>query len=272
MAYLRYEYKSMALSRGVTLDIFLPTEVYNSVEPPYKTLYFLPGYSVSSNEIITWLRIRRQAELKGIAIVIPNGDNAFYVDHPERGTNYSTFVGKEIVEETRKILPLSRKREDTFIGGISMGGGGSITNGVRFKDTFGKIAALSPTLDFYSAVHEAPGAGFNQEMIDNIFGSEEEFMHSDYNVNHLYFDKKEEVAEYPELFLACGRGDRLVYKKAKQFVDDLKKAQIPVTYREDEGDHELDFWEKMLDPMFSFLKGIPEGTLNEIKIPYGDED
>ena len=36
-------------------------------------------------------------------------------------TFYSTYVGKELVEVTRKMLPLSTKREDTFIGGFPWG-------------------------------------------------------------------------------------------------------------------------------------------------------
>lgn len=90
-------------------------------EPPYKTLYLLPGYSATATELITYLGLRGQSELKGIAIVLPDGENLFYQDMPDRMTFYSTYVGKELVEVTRKMLPLSTKREDTFIGGISMG-------------------------------------------------------------------------------------------------------------------------------------------------------
>ena len=42
------------------------------------------------------------------------------------------------------MLPLSTKREDTFIGGISMGGYGALYNGFKYRDTFSKVAAFSP--------------------------------------------------------------------------------------------------------------------------------
>ena len=45
---------------------------------------------------------------------------------------------------TRKLLPLSHRREDTFIAGISMGGYGALINGLRYSDTFSKIGMLSP--------------------------------------------------------------------------------------------------------------------------------
>ena len=82
-------------------------------------------------------------------MVIVNGDNSFYVDHPRRNMNYSTFVGKEVVEMTRKLLPLPHKREDTYLAGLSMGGYGTLLNGMRYADTLGRIAAMSPAIDTY---------------------------------------------------------------------------------------------------------------------------
>jgi S-formylglutathione hydrolase FrmB len=58
----------------------------------------------------------------------------FYVNQTERNAYYSTYVAQELVEVTRKIFPLSKNREDTFIGGISMGGYGSLMLGVKYKD------------------------------------------------------------------------------------------------------------------------------------------
>ena len=145
MAFLQIDYKSEALMRGVNIKVILPSDgMAGKWEPPYKTLYLLPGYSATATELITYLGLRGQSELKGIAIVLPDGENLFYQDLPDRMTFYSTYVGKELVEVTRKMLPLSTKREDTFIGGISMGGYGALYNGFKYRDTFSKVVAFSP--------------------------------------------------------------------------------------------------------------------------------
>ena len=47
------------------------------------------------------------------------------------------------MEFTRRTFPLSSKREDTFIGGLSMGGFGAIVNGLKHPETFGAVCALS---------------------------------------------------------------------------------------------------------------------------------
>ena len=110
MAFLQIDYKSEALMRGVNIKVILPSDgMAGKWEPPYKTLYLLPGYSATATELITYLGLRGQSELKGIAIVLPDGENLFYQDLPDRMTFYSTYVGKELVEVTRKMLPLSTK-------------------------------------------------------------------------------------------------------------------------------------------------------------------
>ena len=75
------------------------------------------------------------------------------------------YVGKELVEMTRKMFPLSEKREDTYIGGISMGGYGALYNGMKYRDTFSKVAAFSPACDPYLMLVKEPGPGFSREQL-----------------------------------------------------------------------------------------------------------
>ena len=259
MAYLKIEYKSLALGRGAGVTVFLPSDgMAGEVKLPYKTLYFLPGYSATATEIYTYLSFRAQAELKGIAIVIPEGENLFYQDYKERGTLYSTYVGKELVEETRKLLPLSRERADTYIGGISMGGYGAIYNGLKYKETFSKIIAFSPAANCYNLLVEAGNPGSSISQFNNYFGSKENYMESESNLIWAY--EKADSSKLPELFLCCGRDDKLVFSAVKKLEEALVRLQIKHVYREESGDHEFDFWNRMMDPAFSFLVGIPEGS------------
>ena len=68
MAYLTMEFNSMALCRGVEIKVFLPTDGLSTKqwEAPYKTCYFLPGYSVDASSILTYINLRKQCELKEI--------------------------------------------------------------------------------------------------------------------------------------------------------------------------------------------------------------
>ena len=66
--------------------------------------------------------------------------------HIYANENYSEFIGKELVKITRRMFPLSYKKEDTCIAGLSMGGYGAIRNGLKYHDTFGYIAGLSSAM------------------------------------------------------------------------------------------------------------------------------
>ena len=254
MAFLQIDYKSEALMRGVNIKVILPSDgMAGKWEPPYKTLYLLPGYSATATELITYLGLRGQSELKGIAIVLPDGENLFYQDIPDRMTFYSTYVGKELVEVTRKMLPLSTKREDTFIGGISMG------------DTFSKVVAFSPAADACMLLAESEVPGFSKAQFDGIFGNREAYYGSECDMCTQWTRK--DVNNRPELFLCCGKDDRLVYDAVEKLENALQKENITHEYRSGHGDHEFFYWEQMMDPAFSFLAGIEEGTKDKLLIP-----
>lgn len=272
MPFITMSYMSAALGRDVCVRVILPSGGINGAwETPYKTLYFLPGYSASAMQLITTLGLTNQAELKGIAVVLPDGENLFYQDIPDTVTFYSIYVGKELVEMTRKLLPLSQKWEDTYMGGISMGGYGALYNGMKYRDTFSKVISFSPACEPYSLLTEANAPGFSPKQFERLFGEKETYFNSERNVERAWTRKglSEELKSmrrYPELFLCCGTNDRVVYPVVKKLEEALQAAQIPHVYREEPGDHEIDFWQRMLDPAFSFLAGIEEGTKNRMVI------
>ena len=152
MALLEVNFFSKALMRPVTMNVILPAdkvffeEETEEDEKPFKTLYLLHGVMGNYTDWVTGTCIKRWAEEKNLAVVMPSGANMFYMDHPEVNENYSEFIGKELVKITRRMFPLSHKKEDTFIAGLSMGGYGAIRNGLKYHDTFGYIAGLSSAM------------------------------------------------------------------------------------------------------------------------------
>lgn len=257
MAMIEMNYKSEALLRDIRLEVLLPCNDARVDAPmPFRTLYFLPGFSGSGKEILTELSFRPHSMFYGMAVVIVDGENSFYVDRPERGMNYCTYVGKEVVQVTRKLFPLSDKREDTFIAGLSMGGFGAFYVGMQYEDTFGKIAMLSPGLDGYELMTRA--GGFLREQLDSYFGSEQNFYQQDFYYRTLLRRKIKSGAALPELFLCCGKEDELVYEQAAGMYQFLKESGIPVEYHEDAGDHDIWYWESKMHQLFDFLKNDAE--------------
>ena len=148
MAVFEVNFHSESLGRTVPMYVILPTDkTYFPGMPrreegkPYKTLYLLHGVIGNYTDWLYSTRIKKYAEDRDLCVVMPSGDNSMYLD---QGVDfYGEFVGKELVEFTRKTFPLSRKREDTYIGGLSMGGFGAMRNGLKYHETFGAIISLS---------------------------------------------------------------------------------------------------------------------------------
>ena len=277
MALIQVNYVSSALQRTVPLQVILPVDKLtpNGQLPPektFKTLYLLHGFLGNYTDWVSGTRIQRWAEERDLAVVMPSGDNAFYVDRPETLNNYGAFIGQELVEVTRRMFPLSRKREDTFIGGLSMGGYGAVRNGLNYQETFGAIISFSGVLQPFEAFEKAP-AEYDAAFEEGIFGNLKEAAVSDKNPTwlvHSLASKKlsDPNFELPKIYIACGTEDQLL-PHSQNFRDLLLENGFSVTYEEGPGDHDWDFWDtyikKVIDwlPLGEISQGINSGNVHK---------
>lgn len=271
MALIQVNYVSGALQRTVPLQVILPVDKLTPDrklpgEKKFKTLYLLHGFLGNYTDWVSGTRIQRWAEERDLAVVMPSGDNAFYVDRPETLNNYGRFIGEELVEITRRMFPLSRKREDTFIGGLSMGGYGAVRNGLKYHETFGAVISFSGVLELW-AENTAPSQRVNMTFEEGIFGDLDAALVSDKNPAWLV-KALAGKRDLPNVYIACGTEDRLL-PHSRNFRDLLTANGFSVTYEEGPGDHNWDFWDtyikKALDwlPLEDASQGIHSGNVNQ---------
>ena len=275
MALIQVNYVSAALKRTVPLQVILPIDKMTPdgklpPEKKFKTLYLLHGFLGNYTDWVSGTRIQRWAEEKDLCVVMPSGDNAFYVDRPATGNCYGQFIGEELVEVTRRMFPLSRKRDDTFIGGLSMGGFGAMRNGLKYHDTFGAVISFSGLLQPFEALDKLP-ADYDTSFEVGIFGNLEKATVSDKNPTYLVHalaGKKlsDSKLVFPKIYIACGTEDHLI-SHSRNFRDLLVKNGFDVTYEEAPGDHNWDFWDtyikKAIDwlPLEDASQGINSGNV-----------
>ncbi|MCD8325733.1 MAG: esterase family protein [Lachnospiraceae bacterium] len=271
MALLEVNFVSKSLFRAVTFKAILPVDKMafgaEPVETPrkFKTLYLLHGLLGNQEDWVSGTRIQRWAEEKDLAVIMPAGENGFYVDQPGIWNNYGSFVGKELVEMTRKMFPLSDKREDTFIGGLSMGGFGAVRNGLKYADTFSHIISLSGALQVMEDPKEMDALSVN--VSKSCFGDLAKAAKSDKNPRYLVEQmKKEGRTDLPRIFMSCGTEDSLL-KINQAYRDFLTESGFDVTYSEEPGGHEWDFWDRKLKEALDWLpltgktQGINSGNV-----------
>ena len=267
MAIIQMNYVSNALFRTVPVQVILPVDKLtpDGQLPPrkkFKTLYLLHGLIGNCTDWITGTRIQRWAEERDLAVVMPSGDNSFYVDRPASQNCYGQFIGEELVEITRRMFPLSEKREDTFIGGLSMGGFGAVRNGLKYADTFGAVIGLSAALHIFEG---AQGAVERKEFAEAIFGDLAAAEKSDKNPRVLV-NALAGKSDLPKMYLACGTEDDLL-PASRLYRQLLTEAGFDVTYFEGPGRHDWDFWDDQIKRVIDWLpldgksQGINSGNV-----------
>ncbi len=254
MALIQVNFVSNTLRRTVPLQVILPvdrlTDDWQSAEPKkFKTLYLLHGIFGNYTDGVSGTRIQRWAQKYDLAVVMPSGDNAFYIDHPATGNLYGEFIGHELVDITRRMFPLSDKREDTFIGGLSMGGYGAVRNGLKYHETFGAIISFSGALHFLDdpQLLSDETDPVDRVFMESMFGPLKEAGKSDKNPSVL-IEKlgKQKAADLslklPEVYISCGTEDDLL--PSNRICRDRMLANgFQVTYEEGPGGHDWDFWD-----------------------------
>ena len=177
------------------------------------------------------------------------------MDHPDANEYYSEFIGKELVKITRRMFPLSHKKEDTFIAGLSMGGYGAIRNGLKYHDTFGYIAGLSSAmiLEKMNVADDSSPMFFERKsFLESVFGDLSKISDCEINPEWLARDMKEKGIPFPHLYLACGLDDPLLPPNRK-FRDFMNELGADVTYEEGPGAHEWDFWNRYIKKVLDWL-------------------
>lgn len=261
MALIQVNFISQSLMRTVPIQVILPVDkitfpgMPKREDKPFKTLYLLHGIFGNYTDWVCGTNIQKWAEEKDLAVVMPSGDNMFYVDQEASHTYYGEFIGKELVEITRKMFHLSDKREDTFIAGLSMGGYGAIRNGLKYHDTFGYIAGLSSALiidGLAARTNEHPVFIERRDFAESIFGDLVLVKNSDRDPEWLVRKLKDEKAEFPKMYMACGTEDSLLGVNQK-LRDILKEAKVDLTYEQGPGGHEWDFWNRYIKKVVDWL-------------------
>ena len=125
MALIHSYFFSEELSMCVSCDVIMPQKRESMGEQGtaerYKTLYLLHGFS--DDETI-WQRrtsIERYVSSLGLAVIMPCAHVSAYADMVHGGKYYS-YISKELPAVMRSFFPLSSRREDNYICGLSMGG------------------------------------------------------------------------------------------------------------------------------------------------------
>ncbi len=243
---------SYTLKRAIDITVIIPSVTFpeacgdgnvkgevpvHSKEEKYPVLYLLHGIG---NDHCTWsgyTSVELYAEERNLAVVMISGENKMYVNHAENsfaGDLFYDFIEKELPDFICGMFPVSRRMEDTYLAGLSMGAMGTMVHGLKNPHKYRAIGAFS------AGLYLPP--------------TEEEGWNPEYDPQKILAKLQEEGVTGMDIFMGCGTEDRL-FEGCKRSAELLREAGQNVTWVPVEGYmHEWRLWDQLVE---QFMDWIP---------------
>ena len=246
MALFHANFYSETLGMQSQAEVILPEKIDPKRRVP--VMYLLHGLS---DDHTIWQRrtsIERYVAGRNLAVVMPNGHRSFYADMAA-GRPYFKYVSEELPALMESYFPISNKRSERFVAGLSMGGYGAFKLALNCPDKFAAAASLSGVLDIAAAWSR------EADFFPAVFGADNSKIDSAPDnlleaVRKLV--KSTPAKERPRLFQFCGTEDFL-YENNQIFRKFAAKQKLKVEYHESAGGHTWDIWDKWIQDVLAWL-------------------
>lgn len=276
MSLLTYTYESQFLNNNTQVSVILPDKP-RGITPhdfyrggkKYKVLWLLHGTYGDHTDWVRRTNIEMYATEKNLAVVMPSALNSNYSNWKDfmLGYNMYDYLTEELMPLIYGWLPVSDKREDNFIAGLSMGGRGAVKYAVNHPEKFAAAAVLSAApmdLSRMGPDHPCPMLNTKDERTRTTLinaGGLEAFRSSNENVWAI-LDEKAGTGELPRLMFACGEEDALLYRLFCEFRSHAQEIGLDAHWFTLPGyQHEWRFWDLAIQEALTFF-GLEENGGN----------
>ena len=265
MSILTYTYESQYLNNNTQITVILPDKP-RGITPQD---FYGSGKKYDHTDWVRRTNIEMYAAEKNLVVVMPSALNSNYSNWKDfmLGYNMYDYLTEELMPLVYGWLPVSDKREDNFIAGLSMGGRGTIKYAVNHPEKFAAAAVLSATpmdLTRMTPDNPCPMLNTNDERTRTTLlnaGGLDAFIHSNENVWAI-LDEKAHTGELPKLMFACGEDDVLLYKLFCEFRAHAEEIGLDAYWFTRPGyKHEWRFWDLAIQEALNFF-GLTENGGN----------
>jgi putative tributyrin esterase len=239
MPVLTMNYYSESVQKEFGMNVILPSDP--KAKPPYFTLYQLHGLSDDYTAWMRWTSIERYVHGLPLVVVMPDTERGWYTNAVE-GYKYEDHIMKDTIGVIERFFPVRKDRRGRAIGGLSMGGYGSMKLALKYPDVFGSVYSHSSA---FLRGHEITGRD-NAETI-RIFGKDPTGGPNDI----FALAEKLRRSRMPAIAFDCGTEDFLI-KANRDFHKHLKSLKIKHQYREFPGIHEWSYWDEHVQRAIKF--------------------
>jgi putative tributyrin esterase len=257
-----------SIGRKTAYNIILPADYETSGDKRYPVLYLLHGLT---GNYLNWAGLGAARAAKGLdlIVVMPDGGNSWYINWAEstegQKNDWDDFIAKDLVGHVDATYRTVASREGRAINGLSMGGFGGLTVGLKHPDLFCSIGSHSGALSIAKGAGDRLRAGQeprprknqpsdtpNERIQIEGFRSQAER-----TPKGKMFLKPEDAdasdpfklvlavpkEKLPHIYVDCGTEDGLI-TASRDFAKILMDNKIPFTYAESAGAHNGQYWSR----------------------------
>lgn len=241
MAFCQVQWSSKVLGKALGLNVILP----DCGKGPYPVFYLLHG--LSDDHTIWHRRTRIEWYVRNLPLIVvmPDGFRGFYTNH-ERGPAFATYMAEELPAFVERNFPARTGRDSRCIGGLSMGGYGSLRLALGYPEVYCSANSHSGALAFG---HEPLNLeGDHAAEWELIIGGDPRGSEHD-----LFSLAEARVKEgnAPALRIDCGTEDFLLDHN-RRFTAHLNEIGLAHEYAEYPGTHNWDFWDLHIQEALTF--------------------
>jgi putative tributyrin esterase len=253
MALFDIQFSSETLGIQTSIAVIIPQDAEAPQGRRWPTLWLLHGLSDNHTAWLRWTSVERYAEARGLAVVMATTARGFYVD-AVNGYRYGTFFSQELPAFCRAHLPLSPRREENFVAGLSMGGYGAFSLALNNPDGYAAAGSFSGALHMAAEGKRPdfdPTTSFARELT-LIFGDLQKAQGGPHDLFAQLSRAKAAGARLPRLYQCCGTEDFL-YQANTAFRDHALSLGTDLTYEEGPGTHEWGYWDAAIQRFLAWL-------------------
>src|SRR3954468_20326290 len=198
--YLDDAVASAALGRTMKYRVLL-SKGYQSSGAQYRALYLLHGLTGDYLDWSTRTDLARNAQEGQLVIVMPDGENSWYVNAADKGPRFEDYIADDLVKDVESKYRVIRSRYGRAIAGLSMGGYGALKIALKHPATFAAAGGFSSALGVTDPTFDDAMPAW-KDQLDKIYGPAGSPTRAVNDIQAIAGTAKPEGA--PSLYLDCG--------------------------------------------------------------------
>lgn len=279
------EFYSPAVDRTMKYNIVLPYG-YEDSDIDYPVLYLLHGLT---QNYTVWgqMGVPFYAGMYNVIVVMPDGGNSWYVNWAEsedgQKNDWEDHIVRDVVGHVDANYRTIERREGRAITGLSMGGYGAITLGLRNPDLFVSIGTTSGALEYgrdaarrlrdgdgpreprqrSTTPNPAIGIpGFSSQAERTPMGTDFLTAEQADAYDPFRLIRRIDRDRIPHIYIDCGTEDGLI-DAARELAGVLMQMDVPFDYMQMSGRHNGQYWTQSIGRIIGVQYEVMRRALGE---------